>query len=145
MKKLNTLLMLLVAATLTGVVSARADESAAINTLNNQWDAAVNQSDTRQLVSLYADDAVMLPPSSEILSDRDAIKNYWDDLRAVGVDDFNISMIDVRIEGNQAYQTALWEATRNADGNVIQFNGNMSNVLERQKDGNWKIKLQSWN
>ena len=144
MKILNTLL-LLIAATMTGIVNARADDSAAINTLNNQWDAAVNQGDTRQLVSLYADDAVMLPPSSEILSDREAIKNYWDDLRSVGIDDFVISTIDLQIDGDKAYQTMLWEATRTADGNVIEFNGNMSNVLARQEDGSWKITLQSWN
>ena len=99
-----------------------------------------------QLVGLYADNAVMMPPSSEILSDRGAIKNYWDVLREVGIDAYAINTVDLRINGNTAYQTILWEATRNAaDGNVIQFDGNMSNVLERQKDGSWKIKLQSWN
>ena len=99
-----------------------------------------------QLASLYVDNAVMMPPSSEILSDRGAIKNYWDNLREVGIDVYAISTVDLRIDGDTAYQTVLWDATRNAaDGNVIQFNGNMSNVLERQKDGTWKIKLQSWN
>jgi uncharacterized protein (TIGR02246 family) len=145
MKKLITML-LLITISVSGLANAVADEATAINALNIKWDTAVNQGDTMQLASLYVDNAVMMPPSSEILSDRGAIKNYWDNLREVGIDVYAISTVDLRIDGDTAYQTVLWDATRNAaDGNVIQFNGNMSNVLERQKDGTWKIKLQSWN
>ncbi len=145
MKKLITML-LLITVSVSGLANAVADEATAINALNIKWDTAVNQGDTMQLASLYVDNAVMMPPSSEILSDRGAIKNYWDNLREVGIDVYAISTVDLRIDGDTAYQTVLWDATRNAaDGNVIQFNGNMSNVLERQKDGTWKIKLQSWN
>jgi uncharacterized protein (TIGR02246 family) len=145
MKKPITML-LLITLSMSGLANAVADEADAINALNIKWDAAINQGDTTQLVGLYADNAVMMPPSSEILSDRGAIKNYWDVLRGVGIDAYAINTVDLRINGDTAYQTILWEATRNAaDGNVIQFDGNMSNVLERQKDGTWKIKLQSWN
>jgi uncharacterized protein (TIGR02246 family) len=145
MKMLNKI-MFVIAVTMSGLVSAQADDSSAISALNSNWGVAVNKGDTTQLASLYADDAVMMPPSSEILSDRSAIKNYWDILREVGIDAYAIQTINLRIEGDQAYQTVLWEATRNAaDGNVFEFKGNMSNVLERQKDGTWKIKLQSWN
>lgn len=139
-------MLLLITLSMSGLANAVADEAAAINALNIKWDAAINQGDTTQLIGLYADNAVMMPPSSEILSDQGAIKNYWDDLREVGIDAYAINIVDLRINGDTAYQTILWEATRNAaDGNVIQFDGNMSNVLERQKDGTWKIKLQSWN
>ena len=145
MKMLNKI-MFVIAVTMSGLVSAQADDSSAISTLNNNWGVAVNKGDTTKMASMYADDAVMMPPSSEILSDSNSIKNYWDSLREVGIDAYAIQTIDLRIDGDQAYQTVLWEATRNAaDGNVIEFKGNMSNVLERQKDGTWKIKLQSWN
>jgi len=139
-------MLLIITLLMSGLANAVADEADAINALNIKWNAAINQGDTTQLVGLYADNAVMMPPSSEILSDQGAIKNYWDDLREVGIDAYAINIVDLRINGDTAYQTILWEATRNAaDGNVIQFDGNMSNVLERQKDGTWKIKLQSWN
>ena len=139
-------MLLLITLSVSGLANAVADEAGAINALNSKWDVAINKGDTRQLVSLYTDNAVMMPPSSEILTDQNAIKNYWDALREVGIDVYAINTVDLRINGDTAYQTVLWEATRNAaDGNVIQFDGNMSNVLERQKDGTWKIKLQSWN
>ena len=144
MKKLYTILII-ISASIAGISLAAADETSAIQSLNSGWDKALNKGNTSELVKSYTDNAVVMPPSSEILTNHAAIKNYWDGLRKVGVNDYAIHIIDLRIEGDKAYQTALWEATRTADGNVIQFEGNMSNVLERQKDGSWKITLQSWN
>ena len=144
MKKLYTILII-ISASIAGISLAAADETSAIQSLNSGWDKALNKGNTSELVKSYTDNAVVMPPSSEILTNHAAIKNYWDGLRKVGVNDYAIHIIDLRIEGDKAYQTALWEATRTADGNVIQFEGNMSNVLERQKDGSWKIALQSWN
>ena len=145
MKKLNTLLLMIMLP-VSSLVAAGASDPSAIDALNQNWGAALNSGKTSDLVNLYAKGAVMLPPTSQILSEPAAIKDYWEGLRKVGVNDYVISTVDLRIEGDTAYQTALWVATRKAtDGNVIQFEGNMSNVLERQKDGSWKIKLQSWN
>lgn len=144
MKTLNKILFVFAVA-VSGLVSAQADDTSAINALSNHWDVAVNKGDTAQLASLYADDAIMIPPSSEILSDRDAIKGYWETLREVGIGAYEVHTIDLRVEGDKAYQVAVWEAARPVEGNVIRFEGNMSSVYERQKDGSWKIKLQSWN
>lgn len=144
MNKLK-ILMIICAASISSSVAADIDSSTAISSVNSQWSETLNNGDTADLAKLYADNAVVLPPSSEILSDKTAIKNYWDGLRKVGVNKYAIQTINLEIKGDKAYQTALWEATRNADGNVIQFEGNISNVLERQKDGSWKITLQSWN
>lgn len=144
MKTLSTA-VLISALAMMSFVQAEVDETAAIRSLNSRWDAAINEGNTAELAKLYARDAVVMPPSSEILASPEAIRNYWDGLRKVGVNDYTVRTIETRIEGDTAYQTALWEATRTADGQSIQFDGNISNVLERQKDGTWKIRLQSWN
>lgn len=138
-------LLIMGMASISASVTAEVDNTAAISSVSSQWSETLNKGETSDLIKLYADDAVVLPPSSEILSDKSAIKNYWDGLRKVGVNKYSISTVNLKIEGDKAYQTALWEASRNADGKVIQFEGNISNVLERQKDGSWKITLQSWN
>jgi uncharacterized protein (TIGR02246 family) len=144
MKTINKILFV-IAVPISGLVNAQADDTSAISALNSNWDAAVNKGDTARLAGLYADDAVMIPPSSEILADREAIKDYWETLREVGIGAYEIHTIDLRVEGDKAYQVAVWEAARPVEGNVIRFEGNMSSVYERQKDGTWKIKLQSWN
>ena len=144
MKILKTLLIA-AAVSVSAMAMADVDSSTAVTTVSNKWSETLNKGNTEELVKLYADNAVVLPPSSEILSDKTAIKDYWDGLRKVGVNEYSVYTVDLKVEGDKAYQTALWEATRIADGKVIEFEGNISNVLERQKDGSWKITLQSWN
>ena len=125
---------------------ANMDDRSAIAQVMGDLGQAFNKGQTLELVKLYADDAVFMPPSSEILTGQEAIRKYWDGLRKVGFNEYVIRDISLSIVGNTAYQTALWETVRqDSAGNVIKLDGNISSVLERQVDGSWKIKLQSWN
>ena len=125
---------------------ANMDDRSAIAQVMGDLGQAFNKGQTLELVKLYADDAVFMPPSSEILTGQEAIRKYWDGLRKVGFNEYVIRDISLSIVGNTAYQTALWETVRqDSAGNVIKLDGNISSVLERQMDGSWKIKLQSWN
>jgi len=59
---------------------------------------------------------------------------------------YTISNVDLDIKGDTAYETGLWEVTRiDTNGEMILLEGNITNVFEKQKDGSWKIKFQSWN
>lgn len=125
---------------------ANVDDRSAIANVMGDLGQAFNKGQTSELVKLYADNAVFMPPSSEILTGQEAIKKYWDGLRKVGFNEYVIREIGLNITGNTAYQTALWETVRiDSAGNVIKMDGNISSVLKRQMDGSWKIKLQSWN
>lgn len=145
MTKLMTMLFI-ITVTLSVAAAGEITDPAKIDSINSSWSHALGQGSSADLVKFYTADAVVLPPSSEILATRDAIKGYWEGLHKIGVNKYSVYDVDLKIEGNIAYQTALWEARRvTSDGNTIEFDGNLSNVFERQPDGSWKIKLQSWN
>lgn len=145
MKTLKILTALCMLVLLTTAM-ANTDDKSAIANVTSDLGKAFNKGQTSELVKLYADNAVFMPPSSEILTGQEAIKEYWDGLRKVGFNEYVIRDISLTIVGNTAYQTALWETVRkDSAGNVINMDGNISSVLERQMDGSWKIKLQSWN
>lgn len=145
MKTLNKLVLLSLSLILSSAM-AYADEKSAIAKVMGDLDNAFTQGQTVDLAKLYTHDAVFMPPSSEILTGQEAIKKYWDGLRKAGFNEFSTSDITLNTVGNTAYQTALWVAVRKDNaGNIIKLNGNISSVMKRQKDGSWKIKLQSWN
>lgn len=145
MKTLKILAALCMSLVLTTAMANMDDRSAIANVMDDLG-RAFNQGQTSELVKLYVDKAVFMPPSSEILTGQESIRRYWDGLRKVGFNEYVIRDIGLTIVGNTAYQTALWEAVRqDSAGNVIKMDGNISSVLERQRDGSWKIKLQSWN
>ena len=146
MKIFNILFLLSLLTFSSAGVRSAADESQEILSLGEKWARHLETGDTRAMGRFYTIDAVMLPPSSEILSNPDDIKSYWELLKGVGVSNYAIYPVALRVEGDTAYQTALWEAVRyNSEGEPIKLQGNISNVLVKQEDGSWKIKLQSWN
>lgn len=145
MTKLKTMLYI-IAVTLPVAAVGEITDPAKIDSTNDSWSQALNQGRSADLIKFYTADAVVLPPSSEILANHAAIKGYWEGLHRIGVNKYTVYDVDLKIEGNIAYQTALWEATRiTPEGTTIEFDGNLSSVFERQPDGSWKIKLQSWN
>ncbi len=114
------------------------------NYFNWQYVSSIGQ--TIELIDMYTDDAIIIPPSSEILTGPTAIKGFWAEILKGGISEYVIDTINLHIDGNTAHQTAYWEAHLTAtNGEIIPFDGTMTNVLQRQDNGQWKISMQSWN
>mgnify|MGYP001579878291 CR=1 FL=1 len=109
------------------------------------WSGAVNSGNTALIAKLYTDDAVMISPGTELVSAPGAISNYWAAKRAAGASDFQLLSVSESRQGNTLFQSAVWTTKVHANGKEKVFEGQMTNVLARQPDGSWKIRLQSWN
>lgn len=146
MKIYKTLIcMTLLATGSAGAVSAPDDREAIIE-VSEQWASEFETGNSASMARYYTSNAVVLPPSSEILSQSEDILGYWQFLIEVGVNQYDLYPVDVRVDGNRAFQTAIWEAVRTTEtGEKIAMEGNITTVLERQADGVWKITMQSWN
>jgi uncharacterized protein (TIGR02246 family) len=112
---------------------------------NKSFEMAINSGDASALADLYAKDAVVVPPSLEIINAQDEIRNNWVSQRLNGTENFQVQTVDLRLQDDLIYQTAFWLATVTENGIAIELAGEMTNVMSRQNDGSWKIKLQSWN
>lgn len=146
MKYTKSLIFLSVLSLFSTYAASTTAESVDVERLNSRWVSSFEKGNTEALMALYTENAVVFPPSSEILEGPEAIVAYLEGLKEIGVTEYSISNVDTEIKGNTVYETALWEATRvDASGTIFNFEGNITNVLERQNDGSWKIKLQSWN
>lgn len=146
MKTLYTLCSALLGLSLSVNALAGTDYPTAIRTSDLGWEFASISGQTVGLLDMYTENAIVIPPTSEILSDPSAIEGYWAEVMASGVSEYVIDTVNLHVEGDVAHQTALWQASiMTEDGNVIHFDGAMTNVLERQDDGLWKIRMQSWN
>ncbi len=142
MKLLNaTILILSISA--ASMLAQAAESDIWIN--NKTWEMAFNTGDTAALADLYTSDAVVVPPSLEILDAQDEIKEYWNLQRTTGTENFRLQTINLRMHGDLIYQTAVWIATKVSNGVATDLEGEMTNVMARQSDGSWKIQLQSWN
>lgn len=112
---------------------------------NARWQEAMNRSlkDT-QLKAFYTRNAVVVPPSQEILGDAD-FADFLNRHIRMRMDDFQIQSISLRMDGDRVYQSAVWMATIDDAGERREIDGELTNVFLRQADGTWKIEFQNWN
>lgn len=141
--RLNFVLLLLGAA--YSAVAGTTLSVPGIDENNARWQEAMNRSlDNEELKRLYTRNAVVVPPSQEILSEADFSEFLNRHIR-IRMADFQLQTITLRMEGNRAYQSAVWMATIDDAGERREIDGELTNVFLRQDDGAWKIEFQSWN
>ncbi len=85
-----------------------------------------------------------MPPSQEILTENDYTEFLNRHVR-IRMSDFQLQTINLRMEADRAYQSAVWMATIDDGGKRREVDGELTNVFQRQLDGSWKIEFQSWN
>lgn len=124
-----------------------AAEAAAIRDVENQLLQATRAKDMDQTLSLYTDDAQRLPPLAPIQSGKEGIRAAFEQEFAIPNAEFSWQAIDVKVSraGDIAYSVGTYEATwDDPEGKRMSESGKYVTVYEKQADGTWKIKLDTW-
>jgi uncharacterized protein (TIGR02246 family) len=122
--------------------SAEDDVKAAYAT----WDAAFNKGDAKALAALYADDALFLPATHDVVKGPGGVEKFFTGIFGMGVTAHKFEIIEARGEGNLIYAAAKWTAAgKDAKGADQPLSGLGASVFERQADGSLKLKLHTFN
>jgi uncharacterized protein (TIGR02246 family) len=112
----------------------------AIETAMRRYVEASNQGDAEALASLYADDAVLLPPDHEPVRGRAAIGDFW----RQGTDEgLEVTTVTVEVDGNLGYLVGRYHLP--ATDEEPADSGKYVMCLKRQRDGTWKLTADIWN
>ncbi len=131
---------LLLIFTCTCVSPARADPLAdELSLAAAKWDAAINNADFDALLPLYAADARLMPPGAQPVAGPLAIRDFFAG-RGRSVRNHKVELVDVLPIGNYAYTTSHFTATLVVNEKAAPISGSTVRLLERQPDGQWKIK-----
>ncbi len=114
----------------------------AIETLNTKWDTAFNSKDAATVASLYAEDGRVVTGDGNILNGRSEIQGLFQSFMDGGFHEHKIEMIDVKVKGDVAYETARWSGI---GGDKKTYGGHLVNIYARQSDGGWQAVLHIWN
>ena len=131
---LGTLFCLL--ATMPAFASDKTDVEAA----TGKWIDAFNRKSTKDIVALYAPDAVFFGTSSPLLRDKpELVRDYFKDLSGLG--DAVIAMEEHRVQvfGKVAINTGFYtRASQQPDGKTVRNPARFSFVYEK-RGGKWLI------
>ena len=118
------------------------DVTAAVQTLNAKWDKALNTGDAAAVAALYAEDGRVVTGDGKIMNGRAEIQGLFQGFIDGGFHDHKIEMIDVKVNGDIAIETAKWSGV---GGDKKTYGGHLVNVYERQPSGDWQGILHIWN
>lgn len=123
-----------------------ADDESAIRDGTRAWAVAYNAGDTDGVVSLYAEDAVVMPPGAPAKFGRAAIREYIATdsaaAKAAGVTITIEHGDSVGIAGDVAWHSGPYSVS-DASGTKVD-SGNYMEALQK-KEGKWHIVRDLWN
>lgn len=132
----------------TAAVDAAAVEEH-IRSLDERFEQGMSTGDAEALASLYAPDAVVLPPGMPRAEGIDAIRSAWQQMFAAGLPtavSIDTETVVVSEGGDMAYQVgSLSMAVPGPDGSSITETGKFVTIHEPTEGGEWKIVVDTWN
>ena len=119
---------------------------AELKALKQDYERHVAGGDAEALVSLYADEAVRMPPGAEPVRGREAIRREWAALfdALTDISDTGTSRFVVSASGDVAYEMGEYRLTaRQKNGTPLAQQGTYVTTF-RRRAGRWRIAAEIW-
>jgi ketosteroid isomerase-like protein len=116
--------------------------------LNQHVIKASQSGDVKALVSLFADDALFMPPNDTNVYGVEEIRSWWEDyFTSFSIVSNVLTERDLTVAGNQAFERTAFTGTivPKKDGAKILDEIRTLIVWKRQPGDNWKISHLIWN
>jgi ketosteroid isomerase-like protein len=144
--KLLSLLCSILILVVAAVSVARADPAADATAAYAAWDAAFNSGSARAVCALYTDDAILLPPTHDVIKGPEAVDKFIAGILGMGAKGHKFELIEASGDGKVVYAAAKWSATgKDSAGSDQPWGGLSTTIFEKQADGSLKIKMQTFN
>jgi uncharacterized protein (TIGR02246 family) len=106
------------------------------------WDAAFNKGDAKSVAAFYAEDAVLLPPTHDVIKGPAGVEKFFAGLFEAGVTGHQLELIEANGGEDLAVAAARWSA-KGKDGS--ELGGVATHEFAKQGDGSLKLRLHTFN
>jgi ketosteroid isomerase-like protein len=141
MKKLVTLLPLILVAVGCTQGGAPAADPSEITARSAEWDAALNAKDIDGIVALYTDDARMMAPNMPAGTGSDGVRAAFTGMIEAGLS-VKLTSVDAVVSGDVGYNVGTYVLSAGDEQADI---GKFLEVWERGADGVWRISNDIYN
>lgn len=127
----------------SAVESEKAAISREIIEANRRMVETMKRGDLLGVARFYADDATILFHRGRKIQGRQAIDAYWTSIK--GAKDWKLDVIEVGGSWDGVYQIGKSSFTSEVDGKESNYTCDFLIIWKRQKDGAYKIYVDSYN
>jgi ketosteroid isomerase-like protein len=117
-----------------------------IGDVTKRYAEAFNRGDIAAAVEFYTEDATFLHPNAEIITGKQAIKEFFEIGRAFGLSRISFEGLEAGSDGNLAYERGIVIMDIEPEGGQALIDtGKYLVAMKRQADGPWKVAVDIWN
>ena len=123
-------------------------ERAALREAMEAYHEAASTKDAQTVVSMYDNDAMMIPPNAERVEGIEGVRTYrFGFIENASVElDFEAMRIEIAPGGDMAWTLAVANASfEGPDGEPGSDRIRDFHVWKKQADGSWKVEVDIWN
>jgi uncharacterized protein (TIGR02246 family) len=141
MRMLRATILVLVAGLLVPTPAPAASLQEQVGAAYAAWDAAFDKGDPKAVAAFYTEDAVLLPPTHDVLKGPAEIETFFAGLFAAGVTGHKLEVLEANGDDDLIVAAARWSA-KGKDG---PLGGMATHEFARQADGSLKLRLHTFN
>jgi ketosteroid isomerase-like protein len=130
------------------VAADRHAAEAELQTLDEQWSAAAGRNSGDDILSFYADDAVLLPPNAPIATNRNAILQSWAGILGLHTSvSWKWTKVEVAQSGELGYIYGTYKITvyPSIQSAAMSDTGKYVEIWKKQPNGQWKCIVDTYN
>lgn len=129
-----------------GLTGKAAASEAEVKAAYAAWDAAFAKADAKAIAAFYTADAVLLPPTHDVLKGPAGVETFFAGLFAGGVTGHKLELIEMSGDDKVIVGAAKWSAQgKDSKGAPAAFGGIATHEFVRQADGSLKLRLHTFN
>jgi len=106
---------------------------------------AFNAKDVPQVLDVYTENSVFMPPNQPIIRGKDALKRFYEDLIKSGASGLKIDVAEVSGHGPLAYQSGTYEMDVKPSNGPSDHDRGKYLFIARKLNGQWRYEYMVWN
>jgi ketosteroid isomerase-like protein len=147
--RLLTIMLLVISFSLFASAQDSGDLKKKMQEMNDELIKALINDDWQSAISMYTDDIVSMPSYEPMIKGKEAIMKREQKSKEAGfkINEMSLNTLGVYSGGNLACEIGTYSINMTIPGmpEAWNDNGKYLTIWEKQPDGSWKIKIETWN
>jgi ketosteroid isomerase-like protein len=113
---------------------------------NRRFREGIRKGDASAVGALYTEDALLMPPNTEIIRGRDGTTKFWDGAVKMGVRDAVLDTLELHHKGDTLEEVGNYTLSIHPQGQEpFEDKGKYVVLWKQDTDGTWRLHRDIWN